>query len=305
MRTLRFFISSPGDVFEERALAGRVIERLQSEYIGRVVLEPVLWEHEPLVATSTFQEQIVKPSDTDVVIAILWSRLGTRLPAQFTRADGSRYESGTEYEFEEAMEGFRRNGKPDLLVYRRTAPPSVRLDDEKDLMERLGQKKKLDEFIDKWFHDKAEGTLVAAFHPFESPSDFEILLENHLHRLIERQLPRSVDVHIGGARSLEEGLAVPRTRCVRVRACAGVLRPNPGRVGRPACVARAGGRRTLVRADPRHERRRQVVRRSRRRAADADEAGRHRRRRLLAARGVQTDRRARRYFRGPRKGAAA
>ena len=58
-------------------------------------------------------------------------------------------------------------------------------------MERLSQKKKLDEFIEKWFHDRTEGTLVAAFHPFESPSDFEILLENHLRRLIERQLPRS------------------------------------------------------------------------------------------------------------------
>src|SRR5262245_48421082 len=90
------------------------------------------------------------------------------------------------------MEAFRKNGKPDLLGYRRTAPPSVRLDDERDLMERLRQKKKLDEFIEKWFHDKAEGTLVAAFHPFQSPGDFEILLENHLRRLIERQLPRSV-----------------------------------------------------------------------------------------------------------------
>jgi tetratricopeptide (TPR) repeat protein len=191
VRKLQFFISSPGDVCEERALASRVIERLQSEYMGRVALETVLWEHEPLVATATFQVQLVKPSESDVVICILWSRLGTRLPAQFTRADGSRYESGTEYEFEEAMEGFRQNGKPDLLVYRRTAPPQVRLDDERDLMERLSQKKKLDEFIEKWFHDKAEGTLVAAFHPFESPGDFEILLENHLRRLIERQLPRS------------------------------------------------------------------------------------------------------------------
>jgi hypothetical protein len=47
LKTLRLFISSPGDVFEERAIANRVIERLQSEYIGKVVLEPVLWEHEP------------------------------------------------------------------------------------------------------------------------------------------------------------------------------------------------------------------------------------------------------------------
>jgi hypothetical protein len=112
VRKLQFFISSPGDVCEERALASRVIERLQSEYMGRVALETVLWEHEPLVATATFQVQLVKPSESDIVISILWSRLGTRLPAQFTRADGSRYESGTEFEFEEAMEGFRKNGKP-------------------------------------------------------------------------------------------------------------------------------------------------------------------------------------------------
>lgn len=178
-------------MFEERALAGRVIERLQSEYIGRIVLETVMWENEPLLATATFQQQIVRPSDADVVIAILWSRLGTRLPSQFTRADGSRYSSGTEYEFEDAMEGYRRTGKPDVLVYRRTAPPSVRLDDEEDLLERLSQKKKLDEFVAKWFHDKSEGTMIAAFHRYESPGDFEVVLENHLRRLIERQLPRT------------------------------------------------------------------------------------------------------------------
>ncbi|HNP62819.1 MAG TPA: tetratricopeptide repeat protein [Woeseiaceae bacterium] len=192
MKTLRIFISSPGDVFEERAIANRVIERLQSEYIGKVVLESVLWEHEPLVATSTFQHQIVKPSEADIVVAILWSRLGTKLPKEFVRADGSRYESGTEFEFEEAIEGFRKSGKPDLLVYRKTAPPSVRLDDEKELLDRLAQKKKLDEFVDKWFHDKTEGTLIAAFHAFEAPSDFENLLENHLHRLVDRQIPASI-----------------------------------------------------------------------------------------------------------------
>jgi tetratricopeptide (TPR) repeat protein len=192
VKTLQIFISSPGDVYEERAIANRVIDRIQSEYVGRLVLEPVLWEHEPLVATANFQEQIVKPSDTDIVIAILWARLGTRLPKGFTREDGSRYNSGTEYEFEEAIAGFRKTGKPDLLVYRKTAPSSVRLDDERELMERLEQKKKLDDFVEKWFHDKSEGTLVAAFHAFESPGDFENLLEAHLHKLVDRQLPSSV-----------------------------------------------------------------------------------------------------------------
>ena len=192
MKTLDIFISSPGDVIEERALANRAIERLQSEYAGRIVLQPVLWEHEPLLATANFQEQIVQPSDTEVFIAILWSRLGTRLPKGYERPDGTRYESGTEYEFEEAIEGFRKNGKPEMLVYRKTAPPSVRLDDEEELLARLKQKKKLDVFVDKWFHDKTEGTLVAAFHAFESPSDFENILEMHLRKLVERQLPKSV-----------------------------------------------------------------------------------------------------------------
>jgi hypothetical protein len=89
--TLRIFVSSPGDVVEERMLTRRVLERLAGEFSGRVKLEPIFWEHEPLLATDTFQKQIVRPSETDILVSILWSRLGTRLPAQFTREDGSRY----------------------------------------------------------------------------------------------------------------------------------------------------------------------------------------------------------------------
>jgi hypothetical protein len=149
--TIRIFISSPGDVREERTLAQRVIERVQLEFAGRVVLEPVFWEHEPLLATDTFQSQITRPADTDVMIAILWSRLGTRLPSDIRRKDGSRYESGTEFEFEDAAESFRKTGKPQLLVYRKTTKASVQLDDEKALLERIEQKRKLDRFVNHWF----------------------------------------------------------------------------------------------------------------------------------------------------------
>jgi tetratricopeptide (TPR) repeat protein len=188
-RTLRIFISSPGDVVEERTLTKRVLERLAGEFAGRVTLEPIFWEHEPLLATETFQKQIVRPSETDILVSILWSRLGTRLPAQFARADGSRYESGTEYEFEDAVSAYKREGHPDLLVYRKTADPVVSLKDKKALLEKLSQKEALDAFFSKWFHDEAEGTLIAAFHPFERSSDFEELLESHLKKLIERRLP--------------------------------------------------------------------------------------------------------------------
>jgi tetratricopeptide (TPR) repeat protein len=189
LKALRIFVSSPGDVVEERMLTRRVVERLAGEFSGRIILEPVFWEHEPLLATDTFQTQIVRPSETDILISILWSRLGTRLPAQFTRADGSRYESGTEYEFEEAVAAHKRQGRPELLVYRKMADPVVSLKDTKALLEKLRQKEALDAFFSKWFQDEAEGTLVAAFHPFESSSDFEELLDAHLRKLIERRLP--------------------------------------------------------------------------------------------------------------------
>jgi tetratricopeptide (TPR) repeat protein len=189
INTIRIFISSPGDVFEERTLAQRVIERIQAEFAGRAVLDPIFWEHEPLLATDTFQTQISMPSEADVMVAILWSRLGTRLPKDFTRKDGSRYQSGTEFEFEDAVEGFRANGKPQLLVYRKTAKASVQLDDEAALMDRIDQKRKLDNFIANWFHHTEDGSLKAAFHPFESPSEFEQVLERHLRKMVQRALP--------------------------------------------------------------------------------------------------------------------
>ncbi|MBC8128497.1 MAG: hypothetical protein H8M99_15255 [Gloeobacteraceae cyanobacterium ES-bin-144] len=189
MHELKIFVSSPGDVAEERALTGRVLSRLAGEFSRRTRLNPIFWEHEPLLATSTFQEQIVSPSEADIVICIIWSRLGTRLPGQFRRADGTTYASGTEYEFEIAAEAHKSHGKPELLVYRKTTYPMVDLQDEQIVRSRLDQKRALDSFIKHWFHDEQEGTLVAAFHPFEQPVDFEEKLEIHLRKLIESRLP--------------------------------------------------------------------------------------------------------------------
>jgi len=188
---LKFFVSSPGDVRHERAIVHDVIERLQEEVEGVATLESVLWEEEPLLATDTFQAQLTRPSDCDVMIAILWSRLGTPLSDELTRADGSRYESGTEYEFEDAVRGFHEHGRPQLLVYRKTSAASVSLDDESTILERVEQKKMLDEFLHRWFHNPEDGSLTGAFHPFETPQEFAQLLEGHLRKIIHRLDPET------------------------------------------------------------------------------------------------------------------
>jgi tetratricopeptide (TPR) repeat protein len=200
---LRVFLSSPGDVGQERLIAARVIERLSGEFTGYVELEPILWEHEPLRASDHFQAQIIPPSECDIVVCILWSRLGTRLPAQFQREDGSLYASGTEWEFEDALASFQKTGRPDLMVYKKTAEPQASMADEDALMARLQQKKALDAFIDKWF-GSAKSTFRAAFHTFDTPDRFEATLDTHLRRLVQERLPRIT----GGAAPGPGGAAV-------------------------------------------------------------------------------------------------
>ncbi|BCM94247.1 hypothetical protein IAD21_06150 [Abditibacteriota bacterium] len=190
-RRLRIFISSPGDVGQERVIAMRVVDRLQNEFSAYVDLEPILWEHEPLRATGHFQEQILAPSLSNIVVCILWSRLGTRLPSQFQRADGTLYASGTEWEFEDALNSYKERGTPDLMVYRKSAEPHASMSDERALLDRLSQKRALDTFIDRWFGNPQD-SFKAAFHQFSSPDEFEQVLENHLRKLIGERLPKHV-----------------------------------------------------------------------------------------------------------------
>ncbi|MGI8979903.1 MAG: hypothetical protein ACR2FY_11820 [Pirellulaceae bacterium] len=58
MRKIRLFISSPGDVGEERRITEATVERLQFRYAGRVDFEACLWEHLPMRASAGFQQQI-------------------------------------------------------------------------------------------------------------------------------------------------------------------------------------------------------------------------------------------------------
>jgi tetratricopeptide (TPR) repeat protein len=198
--SIKIFVSSPGDVAQERFLTEKVITRLQNVFRHACKLEPIFWEHEPLTADKSFQEGLISPRETDIVICILWSRLGTRLPKHVT---GGANLTGTEYEVTEAIEGRKQKGLPDLLVYRKTATAFADLSDRQRRVEALGQIEALETFIDKWFKNE-EGALVAAFHPFERDDDFEQHVELHLRKLIESRL-------VAAGISAEDGLALKPT----------------------------------------------------------------------------------------------
>jgi len=186
---LKIFVSSPGDVAEERELTRRVIQRLGDEFSQSVILEPVLWEHEPLLATSSFQPQIADPALTDIVVCILWSRLGSPLPKEIRREDGKPYSSGTEYEFDLAHRSWSETGKPEILFYRKNKPVSMDLDDDEQILKALAEKKRVKHFIQDRFIDSEDGTLKAAFHEFDTLAEFEQVVEEHLRKLIRNRLP--------------------------------------------------------------------------------------------------------------------
>src|SRR5580704_241546 len=145
-RRLTVFISSPGDVPDERLRADLIIDKLSQDYGRFFTIESYRWEHEPMLASRHFQDAIDPPSSFDIVILILWSRLGTSLPEktairEYRGIDGRAPVTGTEWEYEDALRAARLSGAPDLLAFRNISLAPV---DPRDLEERAKANSQLD-----------------------------------------------------------------------------------------------------------------------------------------------------------------
>lgn len=188
-RQIKVFISSPGDVIPERQIAKMVLGRLNEEFSGRALMLPILWEEEPLLASDTFQAQIHPPRETEIYLGILWSRIGSPLPETIRRPDGTLYESGTAFEFEDALAGHRETGRPEMLLYIKSGAPEVSLKDKAAVLDRLDQIDRLNAYREKVLIGD-DGSYVAAFHTFEDTERFESMLETHLRKLVQKILAK-------------------------------------------------------------------------------------------------------------------
>jgi eukaryotic-like serine/threonine-protein kinase len=190
---LRIFISSPGDVEEERRRAALVVSRLKREFIRFFELSAVLWEYEPMLSSGHFQDIIEAPSTADIVVLILWSRLGTRLPArtakrEYKGRDGRAPVTGTEWEYEDAVAAREQRGAPDLLVYRKFSDGFARFSRAEQLDQIREQWQALQAFWQRHF-EGPDGRFKAAFNRFQALDEFEVQLEAHLRELLRRRLP--------------------------------------------------------------------------------------------------------------------
>ena len=204
-KNLRLFISSPGDVGREREATRRVIDRLQSEFAEHVTLEPYFWEWEPVDFGQDYQSQIPSTADFDIVICLLWSKLGSRLGDKYKLPpDGKETaSSGTQYELLQALHGKQQHPEklPDLLVWVNKAPsppassPPLSRDQEDEL---IRQRRALQDFLATITRDSSTGIFTAAVNRYEVPSEdlgsytyldeFEDMMDKKLRKLIQKHI---------------------------------------------------------------------------------------------------------------------
>ncbi len=186
MKKINVFIASPNDVEKERQAVKDVIDKLNKnpKYNAFFRVNYTCYtENGPWSAMNHPQEQISAPSEADMFIMILWSKIGT--PYTY---EGKNYSSGTIYEFEKAKEAHVKNNskKPDLYVFRKTTAVTIPPNNAKQL-ESFNQ---LQNFIDETFYTNNHEVKIG-LNEFDSVYEFkkeiQILIEKNLNKQLKEE----------------------------------------------------------------------------------------------------------------------
>ena len=184
----RIFISSPGDVAEERRMVREALQRLNKDAFvrGQIAIDVVTWDDPegPSAVVANLSPQVAlarnltRPRDCDLTIVIFGRRFGTRLSPELVKPDGSRYSSGTEWEFDDAIAGRR-----DVLVYKRNEASEGDSPAEPDALE---QEEKLRAFLDRFRN--TDGSLNAGLNVYQNAEDLREKVLHHTRQLVLRFL---------------------------------------------------------------------------------------------------------------------
>jgi formylglycine-generating enzyme required for sulfatase activity len=166
---------------------------------GNIQFQPVRWDppgaKTPMEATRPAQDSVnfhCKPSECDIVVAILWSRLGEICEHPDYRKPDGRYMTGTEWEILNAANN-KRGDRPHLLLYKSTRPsnPDPTTEDTVESVEAKAQewvrrRKNLQQFLDDWKRNHA-----AEPTPYGQPAEFAQLVKENLQVLGKQLLDES------------------------------------------------------------------------------------------------------------------
>jgi hypothetical protein len=228
MRRIDIFVSSPEDVQKERSLVERTIRAVAGEFNvpitvtysnwlrqpnsvdkvaapsvngsdeGRTWLCPCFWEYRDFELDQEYREQIPNTGSFDLVISILWSRLGTKVSPAFVMPDGSQPKTANEYEIGWVLDQLNRTpGFPELRVYRNRSSPSVPVQPRSEREAFFREWDGVQEFFAFWENRKP---FIEACSDYGDLEEFESLFRAHFRDFLSRQLAKEI---------------VPRTRLPR------------------------------------------------------------------------------------------
>ena len=219
MRRIDVFISSSADVQLERSVAERLICSVAAEFgvpvsvsysnwlrrpkrekeitaqrgndqQENMLLCPYFWEYQNLKAEPESREYIPDTGRYDLVICLLWSRLGSKVAPTVFMPDGSHPGSATDYEVAWALDHRKRTpGLPELYIYRNRATRAAPLEPKEKREIFCRQWDSVQEFFAIW--RKNCGTeFVECCHDYEHLEEFEILFRAHFRNFLAKQSDR-------------------------------------------------------------------------------------------------------------------
>jgi hypothetical protein len=191
LQRLRIFASSPSDVPDERLRADLIVDKLSQDYSRHFAIKSYRWEYEPMISSGHFQDAIEPPSKFDIVVLILWARLVTPLSEKTAKREyrgigGRAPVTGTEWEYEEALQAAREKNAPDLLAFRNISAAPIETMNAEARARSNAQLDALDAFWRRHFEDA--GVFLAAAAKYTTLEEFAQKLESSLRKLIERRI---------------------------------------------------------------------------------------------------------------------
>jgi AAA ATPase domain len=220
MRRIDIFVSSPADVQKERSVVERLIRSIAAEFNvpvtvsysnwlrrlspsdkaaalsangfedGRSLLCPCFWEYQDFKAEKDYRERIPNTGQYDLVICILWSRLGTKISPAFVMPDGSQPTSATEYEIAWVLDQIKRTpGFPELHVYRSRATPAAPFEPKEEREMSFEHWDSVQDFFATWGRSEA---FANACRDYNDLQEFEELFREHFRVFVEQQLEREI-----------------------------------------------------------------------------------------------------------------
>jgi WD40 repeat protein/serine/threonine protein kinase len=232
-KAIRVFVSSTGDAQKERNLAERFIRSIAAEFSipvsvsyssaqclaeenggpewenrGTLILCPLFFEYQKFGPSPCYQSPVPNTAEFDMVICILWSRLGSLLGQTGRMPDGSSPGSGTEYEIAWALEHANKNrGVPRLHVFRNCSKPTPPLEPKEDREAFGRQWDSLEEFFARWEKINA-GNFAGTLNSYRNLGEFEELFRAHFRDFLAGEVDRKTKQE-GFSRSVRQWKSNP------------------------------------------------------------------------------------------------